>query len=66
MDPKLKAKYGSNPLAQRILREALAIQDRFSAAPVYGPTGKGSLKSTGVTEVADAKGATGKTTTPDK
>ena len=55
MDPKLKSKFESNPLAQRILREGLAIQDRFSAAPVYGPTGKGSLKSAGVTEIADAK-----------
>ena len=55
MDPKLKEKFDRNPLAQRILREGLAIQDRFSAAPVFGPTGKSSLKSVGVAEVARAK-----------
>ncbi len=66
MDPQLKAKYEANPLARRILREGLAIQDRFSAAPVYGPTGRGSLKSAGVTEVADAKRVTGKTTGSEK
>ncbi len=60
MDPKLKAKFETHPMAQRILREGLAIQNRFSAAPVFGPTGKGSLKSTGVSEVAEAKRKTRK------
>jgi hypothetical protein len=40
---------------QRVLADALSIQDRFSAAPVYGRTGKGSLRSVGVDEVARAK-----------
>ena len=38
-----------------MLADALAIQDRFSAEPVYGKTGKGKLKSTGVAELAEAK-----------
>jgi len=41
--------FSENPLAQRILKEGLAIQDRFSAEPVYARTGKGYLKSVGVT-----------------
>ncbi len=44
-----------SPLARRILQEGLAIQDRFAAAPVYAKTGKGYLKSVGVSEVAEAK-----------
>ena len=45
-----------DPVFQRVLADALEIQDRFSAEPLYGRTGKGKLKSTGVTEVAAAKG----------
>ncbi len=52
--------FESNPLAQAILREGLAIQDRFSAAPVYARTGKGRLKSAGVEEIARIKEASGK------
>ena len=44
-----------DPVFQRVLADALAIQERFSAEPVYGRTGKGVLKSAGVTEVARAK-----------
>lgn len=47
--------FQNNPLAQAILREGLAIQDRFSAKPVYAKTGKGYLKSVGVEEMAEAK-----------
>lgn len=47
--------FEDNPLAQAILREGLAIQDRFSAAPVYAKTGKGYLKSVGVEEIARIK-----------
>jgi hypothetical protein len=50
-----KQGFADDPLAQAILREGLAIQDRFSAAPVYAKTGKGSLRSVGVKEVAEAK-----------
>jgi hypothetical protein len=55
MDKKLQSKFKDHPLAQAILEEGLAIQDRFSAKPVYGPTGKGMLKSAGVGEIARAK-----------
>jgi len=37
-------------LFQRVLADALSIQDRFSAEPVYGRTGKGLLRSAGVDE----------------
>jgi len=37
------------------MRDALSIQDRFSAEPVYAKTGKGFLKSAGVKEIAIAK-----------
>jgi len=57
MDAKLAAKFANDPLAQAILREGLAIQDRFSAEPVYAKTGKGHLKSAGVEEIKAAKAA---------
>ncbi len=44
-----------NPVFQRVLREGLAIQDQFSAEPVYARTGKGYLKSTGVAEFEQIK-----------
>jgi hypothetical protein len=51
VDPRLlKA-----PVFQRVLREGLAIQDRFSAEPVYGRTGKGHLKPAGVEELRAIK-----------
>lgn len=50
-----KIDFSDNPLAQRILKEGLAIQDRFSAEPVYARTGKGYLRSVGVSEIAEAK-----------
>lgn len=37
------------------MAEALAIQDRFLAEPVYAKTGKGYLKSVGVSEIQKAK-----------
>ena len=52
---KRKIDFSKNPLAQRILKEGLAIQDRFSAEPVYAKTGKGYLNSVGVSEIAEAK-----------
>jgi hypothetical protein len=35
-------------LLQAVVRDGLKIQSRFSAAPVYATTGRGSLKSEGV------------------
>ena len=47
IDPKLLA----DPVFQRVLQDALAIQDRFAAEPVYATTGTGFLKSAGVSEL---------------
>jgi hypothetical protein len=55
MAEKEKMDFDNNPLAQEILREGLAIQDRFKAEPVYAKTGKGYLKSVGVSEMEEAK-----------
>jgi hypothetical protein len=51
VDPELL----KNPDFQRVLADALAIQDRFAAEPVYARTGKGYLKSAGVEELKAAK-----------
>lgn len=53
MDPKLL----NDPAFQRVLADALAIQDRFAAEPVYAKTGKGYLKSAGVEELKQIKTA---------
>jgi hypothetical protein len=53
IDPKLL----SSPVFQRVLADALAIQDRFAAEPVYAKTGKGFLKSAGVEELQKIKAA---------
>lgn len=55
--PKLGSPFENNPLFLEVLAEGLAIQDRFSAEPVYAKTGKGYLKSVGVEEIAEAKKA---------
>ena len=39
------------------MEEGLAIQDQFSAEPVYARTGKGYLKPTGVEELQQIKKA---------
>ena len=51
MTEKEKTDFKDNPLFQEVLKEGLAIQHRFSAAPVYSKTGKGYLKSEGVEEL---------------
>lgn len=61
MAEKEETDFRDNPLAQAILREGLAIQDRFKAEPVYARTGKGYLKSAGVREIEEAKKQSGKT-----
>jgi hypothetical protein len=57
MQEKEKAakSFEDNPLAQAILREGLLIQDRFSAKPIYAKTGKGYLKSVGVSEIQEVQ-----------
>lgn len=51
IDPKLL----NDPAFQRVLADALAIQDRFVAEPMYAKTGKGFLKSAGVDELKALK-----------
>ena len=53
--PKLPAKFADDPLFLAVMAESLAIQDRFSAEPVYSKTGKGRLKSAGVEELQRIK-----------
>lgn len=60
MPEEKKPDFSNNPLAQAILREGLAIQDRFKAEPVYARTGKGYLRSVGVREIEEAKKEAGK------
>jgi hypothetical protein len=57
MSAKLKpgSPFENDPLFLEVMAEALAIQDRFSAEPVYAKTGKGYLKSVGVTELQELK-----------
>ena len=59
MTEKEKTDFENNPLFQEILREGLAIQDRFKAEPVYARTGIGYLKSVGVSEIEEAKKRSG-------
>ena len=51
IDPKLL----DDPVFKRVLKDALEIQDRFSAKPVYAKTGKGYLKSAGVEDLQGIK-----------
>ena len=46
-----KSKPAPIDLVKLALEESLATVDRFSAEPVFGPTGKGYLKSSGVAEL---------------
>ena len=55
MKPVINPEMLENPVFQRVLREGLAIQDQFSAEPVYAKTGKGYLKSRGVAESQEIK-----------
>jgi hypothetical protein len=50
-----KAKSPPIDLVKLALEESLATVDRFSAEPVFGPTGKGYLKSSGVAELQALK-----------
>lgn len=51
IDPKLQ----EDPVFKRVMEDALAIQHRFAAEPVYAKTGKGYLKSEGVEELQRLK-----------
>lgn len=49
--------FKDDPLFLEVMAEALAIQDRFAAEPIYAKTGKGYLKSVGVEELQSLKNA---------
>ena len=53
--PKSGSEFENDPLFLEVMAEALAIQDRFVAAPIYAKTGKGYLKSVGVSELQELK-----------
>ncbi len=63
MKPEIDPKLLDDPLFRELMEEGLAMQDRFSAEPVYARTGKGYLKSAGVAELQRAK-ANGKEKRP--
>lgn len=43
--------FENDPLFLEVMAEALAIQDRLSAEPIYAKIGKEHLKSVGVSEI---------------
>lgn len=51
-EEKTSTKSQEPDLLKELLDEGLAIQHRFAAEPVFAKTGKGHLKSEGVTELA--------------
>jgi hypothetical protein len=53
--PEIDPKLLEDPLFKELMEEGLAMQDRFSAEPVYAKTGKGYLKPTGVEELQTIK-----------
>jgi len=53
--PEIDPKLLEDPLFRELMAEGLAMQDRFSAEPVYAKTGKGYLTSTGVEELQKLK-----------
>ena len=57
MKPVIDPEILQNPLFVELMKEGLAIQDQFSAEPVYARTGKGYLKSAGVAELEKIKEA---------
>lgn len=57
MKPAIDPKLLNDPIFQRVMVDALAMQDRFCAEPVYAKTGKGYLKSVGVEELQRIKAA---------
>ena len=55
MPPDIDPKLLEDPVFRELMAEGLAIQERFSAEPVYAKTGKGKLKSVGVEELRKLK-----------
>jgi len=61
--PQPGSPFENDPLFLEIMADALAIQDRFVAEPVYAKTGKGYLRSVGVSELQKLKDERKKTCT---
>lgn len=57
MNPQSPIQFADDALFLSVLEDALSIQDRFVAEPVYSRTGKGYLKSAGVEELKQIKAA---------
>jgi hypothetical protein len=55
MKPAIPEQFANDPLFLAVMKDALEIQDRFAAEPVYAKTGKGFLRSAGVEEIKKAK-----------
>ena len=55
MKPEIDPKLLEDPLFQELMKEGLAMQDRFAAKPVYARTGRGYLKSEGVAGIQRLK-----------
>jgi hypothetical protein len=55
MKPAAPARFSENAAFLRVMADALSIQERFSAEPVYAKTGKGFLKSAGTSELKKIK-----------
>jgi hypothetical protein len=55
MKTEIPPELADNPLLLEMMRDALAMQDRFAAEPVYSKTGTGYLKSAGVAELQKIK-----------
>lgn len=55
MKPAAPARFSENSAFLRVMADALSIQERFSAEPVYAKTGKGFLKSAGTSELKRIK-----------
>lgn len=51
---------------QAAMREALRIQDRFVAEPLFAKTGRGHLKSEGVSTISKIKASLRRKTTKGK
>jgi len=51
MKPEVPSRFSNDPAFLRVMSDALSIQERFSAEPVYAKTGKGFLKSSGTEEL---------------
>lgn len=57
MEVDIDPKFREDPLFQRVMKDALDMQDRFAAKPVYSKTGKGYLESEGVAPLQRIKEA---------